>query len=137
MEWKSKVNVEFKIYGHDIVVNEINDILKIKPTKAANKDDQNNFMMTKNKIGYWIIETGYEISYDSIIQIEKIIKKLLSKKNKLKTIKEKWNCEYYFCLVVNVYDNNLPALYLTSDSIKFIGDIGASYDIDLYNYTEC
>ncbi len=131
-KWKSLVKAEFRIIGKKIDIEEITTLLGIKPTRAFNRNDKDAPLPISKKKGEWMLSTKYEISPDSCQQLKKIITQLLPKIEELKLIKKRWDCEFIFGFVIEIYGSQCPAISLDPEDIEFFYQLSAFYDVDLY-----
>ncbi len=128
----TNVLVDFRIIGDNYNIQEITDILLIKPSrywKAGNDIRQTG---RKYDCTEWIFSTGYEETLDISTQIEKIKSIFLEKSNQLVSLREKYNLKYCIEIVINIENNAVPAIYLDSEIINFAAIIGATFDFDTY-----
>jgi len=63
------------------------------------------------------------------------MEKLYGKEEILKDLKNKHNLKYSICVVINVENNQTPAIYLTEEVIDLFSLIGIYFEIDLYIYS--
>lgn len=131
---RTNVMVEFIIIGEEFDPNFVTKKLKIEPDEIWVKGDSIIGRNIERKDTTWSINTGYEESLDINEQLEKIINLINDKKNILKKLKAEYNIEYVFGIVVNVEDNQKPAMYFNNMFIEFVNDIKAEFYIDLYIY---
>lgn len=133
---KTNVMVEFTIVGDEFDPHLITEKLKIKPTQYWIKGEQvrGRNEKIKRKETSWIISTGYEESLDINEQLEKIVELIKDKKTILKKLEMESNLEYIFGIVVNVENNEKPAMYFNRKFIEFANNINAEFYIDLYVY---
>ncbi len=131
-EWKSLVKAEFCIEGKNINTDIITQLLEITPDESFNRNDKSVSFPISKKVGRWEISTKYEFSPDSCKPLRKLIRKLLPKTKELQQIKQKWNCDFVFSLVIEIYGSQCPSVYLNPKDIDFFHQIGAFYDVDIY-----
>lgn len=132
---KTNVMVEFVIIGDRFDPCMITEKLKIKPDQYWVKGDsiQGRDARVKRKDTSWIISTGYEESLDINEQLERIVELIKDKSIILKELERGFNLEYIFGIVVNIENNEKPAMYFNRDFIGFANEINAEFYIDLYN----
>lgn len=131
---ETNILVEFIIIGEEFPIDKISEQLSIKPTEYYNKGDKVNNRDIRRKETSWSISSGYEVSLDINNQLEKIVSLIKPKTDILKELKEQYQLEYKFCIVIRVEENQAPAIYLERDVIEFANDIKADFDFDLYIY---
>ncbi|WP_051272153.1 DUF4279 domain-containing protein [Shimazuella kribbensis] len=128
---KTTVMVEFAIFGDDFSPDAVTEKLSTKPTKCWMKGESIRDMAIVRKETNWSISTGYEESWDINDQLKKLVELLENKRSDLKELKRIYNLEYKFFIVINVENNEKPAIYLENDMIEFANDIKAWFDFDL------
>ena len=131
---KTNIKVEFRIIGDDYSPDEITSKIGIIPSSKFQKGDK--YVRNKKEAIYkyscWTISTDYEESFDVSLQIDKIISILYPQKNSLVKLKNQYKIEYMLEAVINIENGETPGMYIKSDIIKFLNDIHAELDLDLY-----
>ncbi|MGN4487288.1 DUF4279 domain-containing protein [Bacillus cereus group sp. MYBK36-2] len=131
----------FNVTGDIFPVEAITEALSIEPTKTYKKGDvierrdNSNLVSTKNlyrKETDWTLSTGYQQSYDINNQLYVILKSLEGKTEQLKQLKNKYDLQFLFMVVIQVENNESPAMYLQKDIIDFASSIQAEIHFDLY-----
>lgn len=118
--------------GDDFDVQEITNELGIVPTKTWNKGE--NIRKTERRYSFtnWEYRIGplYTLSTDAAMER---LERLFSKKaNKLCELKRKYNLNIGIEVVVYIRQNEPPGIVFEPRFIKFVNQIGATIDIDLY-----
>ncbi|ENB9403855.1 TPA: DUF4279 domain-containing protein [Bacillus paranthracis] len=133
----------FSITGDIFPVEAITDALNIEPTRTYKKGDivarrdNPNLVSTKKlyrKETDWNLSTGYQESYDINNQLYVILKSLEEKTEPLKQLKKKYDLEFLFMVVIQIENNESPAMYLQKDILDFASSIQAEIHFDLYIY---
>ncbi|HDR7913935.1 DUF4279 domain-containing protein [Bacillus pretiosus] len=131
----------FSITGDIFPVEVITEALSIEPTSTYKKGDvvakRDNPNLVSTKIIYrketdWTLSTGYQESYDINNQLHVILKSLEGKTEQLKHLKKKYSLQFLFMVVIQVENNESPAMYLQKDIIDFASSIQAEIHFDLY-----
>ncbi|PEC55498.1 hypothetical protein COK56_06810 [Bacillus cereus] len=131
----------FSATGDIFPLEAITETLSIEPTRTYKKGDvvarrdNPNLVFTKNlyrKETDWTLSTGYQESYDINNQLHVILKLLEEKTEQLKQLKKKYDLEFLFMVVIQVENNESPAMYLQKDIIDFASSIQAEIHFDLY-----
>ncbi|MGN5651422.1 DUF4279 domain-containing protein [Bacillus sp. Brlt_9] len=131
----------FSVTGDIFPVEAITEALSIKPTRTYKKGDvvarRDNPNLVSTKTLYrketdWILSTGYQESYDINNQLHIILKSLEGKAEQLKHLKKKYSLEFLFMIVIQVENNESPAMYLQKEIINFASLIQAEIHFDLY-----
>ncbi|MCK1995131.1 DUF4279 domain-containing protein [Peribacillus muralis] len=134
----------FSVFGDEFPLEVITDILGIEPTKTYKKGDiiekinNPNLVSTKirrRKETVWTLSTGYQESYDINNQLNTILKSLEGKTKELKQLKEKYSLEFLFMIVIQVENDEKPAMYLQKNIIDFSSLIQAEIHFDLYIFS--
>lgn len=129
---KTNIKVEFRILGEDFNPDSITDKLTIKPNYQWINGDRIENKASIRKYSCWAIHTEYEESYDVNDQLNKVMSMINKRKLELIELKKVYDIEYRFDIIVNIENNEKPAIYLNSDTIEFANDIKAEFDFDLY-----
>ncbi|HFK1764734.1 hypothetical protein AT258_08110 [Bacillus wiedmannii] len=131
----------FSATGDIFPLEAITDALSIEPTRTYRKGDvvarrdNPNLVFTKNlyrKETDWTLSTGYQESYDINNQLHIILKSLEGKTEQLKYLKKKYDLQFLFMVVIQVENNESPAMYLQKEIINFASSIQAEIHFDLY-----
>ncbi|MGE7859779.1 DUF4279 domain-containing protein [Bacillus mobilis] len=131
----------FSATGDIFPLEAITEALNIEPTRTYRKGDvvarrdNPNLVFTKNlyrKETDWTLSTGYQESYDINNQLHVILKSLEEKTEQLKQLKTKYDLEFLFMVVIQVENNESPAMYLQKEIINFASSIQAEIHFDLY-----
>ncbi|EYE87733.1 hypothetical protein Q428_11940 [Fervidicella metallireducens AeB] len=129
---KTKVKVEFVIVGDEFNPGLVTEKLQINPNEYWVKGDDIKGRNIKRKDSCWIIGTEYEESSDINNQIIKVLNKIQDKKSNLCELGEYFNLEYILLIIINIEENEKPAIYFENEVIQFMNDIKGKIDIDLY-----
>lgn len=131
----------FSATGDVFPVEEITNALRIEPTRTYKKDDvvarRDNPNLVSTKTLYrketdWTLSTGYQESYDINNQLHVILQSLEGKTEQLKHLKKKYGLQFLFMVVIQVENNESPAMYLQKEIIDFASFIQAEIHFDLY-----
>lgn len=129
---KTSIMVEFIITGDQFPPNVITEMLSIEPTGCYMKGEKVKNKGRERKETCWYISTGYEDSLDINNQLKKIMNLIGNQKQMLLELKNKYDLDYMFSIVIRVEQNQTPAINLKSETIEFASDINAEFDLDLY-----
>ncbi|MGS0589089.1 DUF4279 domain-containing protein [Bacillus pretiosus] len=131
----------FSATGDVFPVEAITNALRIGPTRTYKKDDvvarRDNPNLVSTKTLYrketdWTLSTGYQESYDINNQLHVILQSLEGKTEQLKHLKKKYGLQFLFMVVIQVENNESPAMYLQKEIIDFASFIQAEIHFDLY-----
>lgn len=138
---KTKVMANFSAFGDEFPVENVTDVLGIEPTKTYNKGDiivTPNLVSTyirRRKETDWTVSTGYQESYDINDQLSQILKSLEEKTKELKQLKKKYRLEFLFMIVIQIENDEKPAMYLKKNIIDFSSAVQAEIQFDLYVFS--
>ena len=132
---KTNVKVELNIIGDTFNSDNVTQKLKIQPTDVWIKGEQIKDKDLYRKHTLWCTSTEYEESYDINDQLKAIINILTPKIDDLKNLKDTLGVEYKFCVVINIENNEKPVMYFNTDTIRFLDEIKAEIEFDLYIYS--
>ena len=133
----------FSATGDIFPLEAITEALSIEPTRTYKKGDvvarrdNPNLVSTKTlyrKETNWTLSTGYQESYDINNQLYVILKSLEEKTEPLKQLKKKYDLEFLFMVVIQIENNESPAMYLQKIIIDFASSIQAEIHFDLNIY---
>ena len=131
---RTNVMAEFSIIGDTFSLETITNELGILPSITRVKGDKiRNTDMVHNET-CWEWNTGYEESLEVDNQISQIIGKFECKLDRLDALKVRFDLEYKLSVVINVQNDEKPAIYLSRETVKFISRIESDFDCDLYIY---
>jgi len=132
---KTNIKVEFTVISEDFDIDLLTIKLGIEPTECYYKGDIIPRINRTREKSFWWIETEYNESLDINDEVLKLMEKLYGKEEILKDLKNKHNLKYTICVVINVENNQTPAIYLTEEVINLFSLIGIYFEIDLYIYS--
>ncbi|GAB6559526.1 DUF4279 domain-containing protein [Bacillus mobilis] len=131
----------FSATGDIFPLEAITEALSIEPTRTYKKGDvvarRDNPNLVSTKTLYrketdWTLSTAYQESYDINNQLHVILKSLKEKTEQLIQLKKKYDLEFLFMVVIQVENNESPAMYLQKEIINFASSIQAEIHFDLY-----
>jgi len=132
---KTNIMIEFNIVADYFDIDLLTNTLGIKPDEYWNKGDPISGRVHTRIETNWGINTGYTESLDVNEEMEKLISRLKSIVKELITFKDKYHVDYGFSAVINIKNNQTPAVHLTEEVIDFLSSIGVCLDIDIYIYS--
>ncbi|WP_148449870.1 DUF4279 domain-containing protein [Gorillibacterium timonense] len=129
------VMVGFSIYGDEFNPQIITEKLNIQPKKYWLKGDTiPGKPLIRNKT-CWSVNTEYQESLDINDQLSEIIDLIQGKSKEIIELMRIHNLEIIISIVINIENNQKPAMYLNKQVIEFLHCINAEIDIDLYVYS--
>ena len=141
---KTNVKVYFSAKADDFSIEYFTNVLGIRPTRAYKKGEAinrpSNPNVTSTGTHYrqytsWELGTDYEQSYDISEQLDFVLNQLEGKEELLNQLRENYELAYRFTIVIQIENNEKPAMYLDRRFIHFADSIGADVYFDLYVYS--
>jgi hypothetical protein len=129
--------VYFALDGEDFDPDEVTKFLGIKPTSVILKGSRvPGFRPKRNS---WQLSTENIVNdYINVFEMAtEIIDKLSSKKELIIEARKRFNASIRFTVVLWISMNekhSTPAIGFTTETIGFLGEIGAYIDIDTYKH---
>ncbi|MBL0113110.1 MAG: DUF4279 domain-containing protein [Saprospiraceae bacterium] len=133
MKNKTKIKIILSIFGNDFSLVSLSSLLEISPSNSWLKGEK-----IRNRSDLLRKETAWEfqMEYEENLFLETITEKLLNifncKSQAIKKFIEEHKLNTKVDIVVIVYDAESPALFLNNKFIRFLNEINAVVDIDLY-----
>ncbi|GGF95309.1 hypothetical protein GCM10010916_10840 [Paenibacillus abyssi] len=141
---KTSVMAYFSIFGDDFPLDKVTQILNIEPTRSYKKGEvivrpkNDNVIITTTiyrKETDWELSTGYQESTDINDQLYLLLDTLENKVSELIRIKDEYKVSFTFMIVINIENNETPAMCLEQRFISFVHTINAGVDFDLYIFS--
>ncbi len=118
---------EFYICAERLNFDEINSMLKIPNPKERKRE---SFIYEEFAKDYWSIGTGYKEAKDVNEQLDIILDLLRPKIEVINGIKDKFNAECGFVVVIKSGDGFMPAVYFEQNVIQTAAQLGANINVD-------
>jgi hypothetical protein len=127
----SKIRVSLAIRGFRGNPSKITDLLKIQPHESWRKGEVIPNSPVKRKYSCWTIAASLKrYSYNVEDYVKDIIKKIAPVKNKIKRIP---GANLELEIWIDLYpEASMPGIVLSKSTLRFLADIGAEVDCDLY-----
>ena len=119
--------MDFYICAEELYFDEINKSIGIQASEIRKKS---SFAIKDFAKDYWSLNTGYEISDDICIQIQKIQNKIIGRENTINEILRKFNAECGFVITIKLNDDVFPAIYFERDFVELASNIKANINVD-------
>lgn len=141
---KTNVKVYFSAKADEFSIEHFTNVLGIKPIRTYIKGEAIKRPPNPNVISRgthyrqytsWELGTDYEQSYDISEQLDFVLNQLEGKEEQLNQLRENYDLAYRFTIVIQIENNEKPAMYLDRRFIHFTDSIGADVDFDLYVYS--
>jgi len=138
----TKVMAYFSIIGDHFQPEKITEELAIQPTETYVKGDiikktsTTTASVVRRRVETdWTLSTGYQKSADINDQLKPLLRSLEGKEKNLIRLKEEYELTYIFMIVIEIENNEKPAMYFEKDIINFASTIDAEIQFDLYIYS--
>ncbi|MBJ6363972.1 DUF4279 domain-containing protein [Paenibacillus sp. GCM10012307] len=128
------VAAKFSILGDEFPTHVITETLNLLPTNVYHKGELSKTNRPRQET-CWTLGTLYEESFDINNQLNSIISKIKPQTENLLQLKAMYSLSFSFMIVIQIENNDKPAIYLEVDTIHFASEIGASINFDYYIYS--
>ncbi|WP_165011073.1 DUF4279 domain-containing protein [Neisseria yangbaofengii] len=125
------VNVDFSLIGDTFDTEYVTEYLGVNPSETLKKGELKNWKKIPNIETIWSVQTGFEESFDINSQLSKIKTLFIKKTQQLNYLIEVLNLKIAVSITILIKDNEVPAIYLEEEVLKFLSDIKAVVDIDI------
>ena len=130
---QTKVKAEFNLSNDYLNIPKITELMGISPTVSYIKGEPiENRKSLKWKETLWAIETEYEETWDINTALEKVVCVLRNKVDTLVKIKEMYDADIFFVVVVDIVDGDIPVMSLSNEMVSFMASLGARIDFCIY-----
>lgn len=129
---KTNIKSEFRVTGDFFSPEEFTQELQVKPDRICKRGEKINHGPRVWEFSTWELCTEYEESLDIEEQLEKVLCKLIDKRDLLRRLKEEMDLHYVFDFAINMKNKRTPGIYFGQEFIDFCRDIGAVIDVDTY-----
>ncbi len=123
--------IEFCIIGDEFNPQEITNKLSIEPTEYYLKGSRSSYNIERKET-CWSISTGYIDTLYIGELFDILLEKLIDVKEMIVELKKSLRLECKFFVVINIVQDNKPAIYLNKKIIEFADFVDAEIDFDLY-----
>ncbi|WDM02792.1 DUF4279 domain-containing protein [Alicyclobacillus cycloheptanicus] len=125
--------VEFDIIGDMFPLDKVTEELSVAPSgKYVKGEPVTNRNGLVRKETCWYVSTGYQESLDIGAQLNKIVGIFKNKIGELNLLQKEYDLEFKIFVVIRVENNQMPAIYLNAETIRFAHSINAEFDFDVY-----
>ena len=132
---KHRARIYFCIFGDDFPLDDLTNDLGIAPTERYKQGEE----VTRGKIvrrrleTAWFLDSDYQDANYFEVQIKKIIEPLRKNEHIINAYKKQYDLQCKIFMVLYFGEFQTPGLYLDSELIEFAHNVGAEFDIDIYN----
>lgn len=126
------VSIRFSIVGEEFDPNDITKSLGITPT-AQNSHHRIYCPKTQQyrNESYWSIETQKAKTWDIACFLASLIERLAPYKDEIIKVSKQLNARIMVVVNLDLNGTNGPGMCLGPETLRFLADIGASYDVDI------
>lgn len=128
----TNIRAELRIMGEGYDVQEITEVLGVKPSETWCKGDNIRKSAGKRTYTAWVYSTGVMETLDVNILAQVIEELFESKSKELSLLRQKHNLDISIDFVIVIENEAPPAIYFEPQFIQFAAMIGARLDIDIY-----
>jgi acetylglutamate kinase len=126
-----EVHVNLNIFSDTLTPEKISELTGIDADKFWLAGDRRKDTQIIEKENGWAIKSFLNKDDDLEAHIQDMRRRLSGKEGIIKSISELAGCDIQLSGVI--YGSDTPALCFDKDVIGWLGSIGASLDIDIYN----
>jgi len=132
---KTTVMAYFSIHGEDFEIDNVTQMLGIKPTEKKVKGSIPEGRKRPCIETSWKLSTEEEQSHDVNEQLRQLTDLLDDKKEILRDIRMSMDVDFDFVIVVKIENGEKPAMHFHSETLSLISYLKADIDIDIYIYS--
>jgi len=127
----SRIYAELAIYGNDLDPASITELLGLLPSETWLRDEPKSIRPgPTHEQGCWKLKT-LESNCPLEDHLTVLMVQLATCKNSIRTLSSLVNSAVEISVVVHI-DDETPDISLSKSAIKWISEIGAALDIDMY-----
>lgn len=128
---RTNIMIEFCLFGDEFNPEELTQEFCLKPTESYKKGSKSN-QNIQRKESCWSLSIDYtETLYLSEL-LDTLLEKLEGIKEKIVKLNKELELTCKFFIVVNIVENEKPAIYLNKRAIEFANFVDAEFDFDFY-----
>ena len=128
--FKSKFHVEFYYCGFSCDPDVISATLGLTPTKSWRKGDVGPAPAMKRRSSAWEIKSRLPVTHKITEQIDDVVAQLAGVEEQLKALD--FGGEFRMLVALYIVGDERPPFYVSKRAIKFMANLDADLDIDLY-----
>lgn len=128
----TNVKAEFIILGDSFEPIDITTKLGLDPTQVWRKGDVTKTPGFTHEETCWMISTDFEESYDVNDQLSQLVELLIDKLPAINDLRNTDKIQCMFLLIINIENNETPAMYFRHDFLEFLNLIKAELHVDQY-----
>jgi|SRR5690606_9754450 len=131
----TKIKLVLLIFGEEIDLTSLTNVMKLTPTNYWEKGDK----ILGRKRELIRKESCWELDFKFVNTLyldevtDQVVMKLSNNLNSISNYIKENKLQTKFNIIVEINDNEKPALYLNKSFLKVVSRMNSEIDIDLYN----
>lgn len=125
------------VFDNDFDVNIITDMIDVQPYECKTKSQTRiNPLSNQSNQGFWTFRSEVIIDFDVKKALDELISKFEDKTEIIKEICSENKGNIYIDIVPTFNCNDTPAVYFDKRFLKFVNELDAEIELDIYALTE-
>lgn len=121
----------FNFWGFSCDPDVISETLGLQPTTSWRIGDVVGAVIAPRKVNFWKLTSGLGVEHSIKEHVNALVLRLAGAKDALIGLHFGGTSVVVCALYVD--DDDRPAVHVTHDALRFIADIGAAFDLDIYH----
>ena len=132
---ENTVKLHFGASGYEFERDLFPSILNVEPTRFRTRDDwpdavkKNKNIQLKTSFTYDIVKPNLEYTDELFDEMTNVFNNHV---DELLKVKNQYNLDYGFCLVVHTNRDSFPRIFLHNNFISLLSQLEAEIDFDIY-----
>ena len=134
-----RIQVGFYLTGKEFNIKYVSEVLQVKETYFRTKEDWPDVIKQNQDLPddlkprtIWGLQTSREECYTVNFKMKEIVEKLGEKIEKINELCIELDLESALTVIIEMEVGNGPEMVLDREVVKFISEIGAEVDFDMY-----
>ena len=125
------------VFDNDFDVNIITDMIDVQPYECKTKSQTRiNPLSNQSNQGFWTFRSEVIIDFDVKKALDELISKFEDKTEIIKEICSENKGNIYIDIVPTFNCNDTPDVYFDKRFLKFVNELDAEIELDIYALTE-
>ena len=136
-----QIEASFAVVGKEFSLTQLTEALGILPTETRTRKDWPKAIIENKNLPEefrprceWSITKKEDACLEVEVPIQKIISQLRGKGRTLNEFCKKNNLEKSLLIVIHAKKMRLPAIYLSAQTVSYLGKLGVEIGFDMYVY---
>ncbi len=132
-----KIQLDLVLTSFDIHPDQVSEILSISPTRTWMKDEPIQKTALKRKTNGWLLSSGLDQRAELVDHMNAISSKIKPAIGNFANLPTSTHKE--LSCAIRIYSNGTPEeehrtppIHLEPEHVKFLNELGAEFDLDLY-----